>query len=71
MNNGYETNPYQQVYISQQIPIKKKKKSKNVISIVLMILSFLCFVVFVGLIIFYNTKENKNNIVLVDLLTIM
>ena len=62
MNNGYETNPYQQVYISQQIPIKKKKKSKNVISIVLMILSFLCFVVFVGLIIFYNTKENKNNI---------
>ena len=28
MNNPYETNPYQQVYINQQMPIKKKKKNK-------------------------------------------
>ena len=61
MNNGYETNPYQQVYINQQIPIRKKKKNKNIVSIILMLLSFLCFIVFVALIIFYNTTENKNN----------
>ena len=60
MNNPYETNPYQQVYINQQMPIKKKKKNKNIVPIILMLLSFLCFVVFVALIIFYNTTENKN-----------
>ena len=65
MNNGYETNPYQQMYMNQQYsqnPIKKQKKNKNIIHTILMIFSFLCFLIFVALIIFYNTKENKNNI---------
>ena len=65
MNNGYETNPYQQMYMNQQYsqnPIKKQKKNKNIIPTILMIFSFLCFLIFVALIIFYNTKENKNNI---------
>ena len=65
MNNGYETNPYQQMYMNQQYsqnPIKKQKKNKNIISTILMIFSFLCFLIFVALIIFYNSKENKNNI---------
>ena len=65
MNNGYETNPYQQMYMNQQYsqnPIKKQKKNKNIIPTILMVFSFLCFLIFVALIIFYNTKENKNNI---------
>lgn len=65
MNNGYETNPYQQMYMNQQYsqnPIKNQKKNKNIIPTILMIFSFLCFLIFVALIIFYNTKENKNNI---------
>lgn len=65
MNNGYETNPYQQMYMNQQYsqnPIKKQKKNKNIIPTILMIFSFLCFLIFVALIIFYNSKENKNNI---------
>ena len=65
MNNGYETNPYQQMYMNQQYsqnPIKKQKKNKNIIPTILMIFSFLCFLIFVALIIFYNTKENTKNI---------
>ena len=65
MNNGYETNPYQQMYMNQQYsqnPIKKQKNNKNIIPTILMIFSFLCFLIFVALIIFYNSKENKNNI---------
>ena len=64
MNNGYETTPYQQMYIYNQNPNilpRKNKKKNNIIPIILMVFSFLCFVVFVVLIIFYNSKENKNN----------
>ena len=57
MNNGYETTPYQQMYINNQNPNilpRKNKKKNNIIPIILMVFSFLCFVVFVVLLIFYN-----------------
>lgn len=61
MNNGYETNPYQNFYINTEKVINKKKKNKNILPIILMVFSFLCFLLFIGLVIFYNIKENNNS----------